>query len=117
MSPEVALCSDSRMLRIHEFLNKLYLLSEAMEEHAASDEIFNFMDDSLLDEDFDTCNESLNQAEVEKVLPSSIVSFLMVTLRAKDKLPARAKFLQRALEALAQERGKENAEKLLGKYR
>jgi hypothetical protein len=116
MSPEV-MHEESRMLHILEFLNKLYLLSEALEEHKASDEVFNFMDDSLLDEDFDACNESLSQVQVEKILPSSMVSFLIVTRRAKDKLPARAEFLEKAVEALTQERGKEKAEKLLGKYR
>jgi hypothetical protein len=109
--------NESRKLHIREFLSRLYFMSEAMEEHKASDEIFNFMDDSLLDQDFDACNESLDQVRVDKLLPSSMVSFLMVTRRAKDKLPARAIFLEKAVDALAQERGKEKAEKLLGKYR
>jgi hypothetical protein len=108
---------ESRMLYIREFLSRLYLMSEALEEHKGSDEIFNFMDDSLLDQDFEACNESLDQVRVEKLLPSLMVSFLMVTRTAKDKLPARAIFLERAVETLAQERGKETAEKLLGKYR
>lgn len=108
---------DPQMLEVVEFLNRIYRLSEVGDEHGAADEVFNFMDDHLLDEQFPICDEVFDQVEVEKILAPVMVSFLMVTRKAKDELPARKEFLERATQFLAKERGSERAERLLGKYR
>lgn len=104
------------MLDIATFLDTVYRLSHS-DEHKAVDAVFDFMDDRLLEDDFSACDCALDAIEPCKLGQSLVVSFLMVTRRAKESLPARATFLARAMECLGKDRGPEQAERLLGKYR
>src|SRR5204863_8856403 len=98
-------------------LSRLYKLSAANDEDKAVDEVFNFVDDHLKDGQFATCAEAMRRVQPERILPSLIVSFLMVTNRAKGKLPSRADFHSRSMAAVAKLRSQAEAERLLGKYR
>lgn len=110
MSPQ----TEEEILR---FLTRIYELSALNDEEKAVDEVFNFMDDHLRAKQFATCAEALRRVEPARVLPSLIVSFLMVTNRAKGKLPSRADFHLRSMAAVAKLRCQAEAESLLGKYR
>jgi hypothetical protein len=101
---------------IAHFLVRLYEATSE-DEHPAVDEVFNFMDDHLLAGRFSVCDLALATIDPDKLLPSVVVSLLMVTRRAKEKLPSRQAFLSRAVAAVAGRDGLEEAEALLGKYR
>jgi hypothetical protein len=102
--------------QVARFLTRLYRVA-GEDEHRAVDEVFNFMDDHLLAGRFPVCDLALAQADPEALRPSAVVAFLMVTRRAKEKLPSRPQFLSRGIEALARKDGPVEAEALLGKYR
>jgi hypothetical protein len=108
---------EPNIVTIVEILNLIYRRSEENDEHRAVDDVFDFMDDNLLAGNFRACDETLRLAQPSKLLPSVVVSFLMVTRRAKPYLPSRKDFIDAAVNDLALKRGKEQAEKLLGKYR
>jgi hypothetical protein len=82
------------------FLGRLYQAT-GKDEHQAVDEVFNFMDDQLIAGRFSTCDLVLARVDPERLLPSGVVSLLMVTQRAKGLLPTRPLFLSRGIAALA----------------
>jgi hypothetical protein len=106
------------MLDVALFLDKVYRLCGS-DEHAAVDAVYDFMDDCLLDGDFTACDAALLSAEPQKMLDSVILSFLIVTQRAKERLVrSRPTFYSRSLAAISartQEAG--YATELLGKNR
>ena len=105
------------IMKIAEVLNRIYRMSEENDEHNAIDVVCDFMDDNLLAGNLEVCEDTLKQANVNKLLPSLIISFLMATRRAKQYLPSRKEFIDAALAKIAKERGETVAESLLGKYR
>ena len=105
------------IMNIVEVLNRIYRMSEENDEHNAIDVVFDFMDDNLLAGNFEVCEDTLKQVNINKILPSLIISFLMATRRAKQKLPSRSAFIDAAFNVVAKERGESEAEALLGKYR
>lgn len=82
------------------FLEKVYSLS-SVNEHKAVDEVYDFIDECLLDGDFSLCEAALNSAAPGKMSLSAAISLLIVTRRAKPRLPAREAFFTRALNALS----------------
>jgi hypothetical protein len=101
---------------VNAFINRLHEAT-VMDEHAAVDEVFNFLDDLLLAGKFEVCDRALAWTDPSSLHPSSVVAFLMVTLRAKGRLPARADFLTRGISAISRKEGRKEAEALLGNYR
>ncbi len=102
--------------RVTNFLTRLYKKS-GKDEHLAVDEVFGFMDDSLLAGDFSVCERVFEQVDPNELAPSGVVSLLMVTQRAKEKIRSRSAFITRAEDAIARREGMEEAKALLEKYR
>ena len=69
------------IMKIAEVLNRIYRMSEENDEHNAIDVVFDFMDDNLLAGNLEVCEDTLKQANVNKLLPSLIIPFLMATRR------------------------------------
>lgn len=108
---------DEEEAQVSRFLARLYSVAK-LDEHRAVDEVFNFMDDHLLADRFSLCELALRRVEPALVPSSALVSFLMVSLRAKPRLSSsRPAFLAKAIEAVTAREGREQAEALLGKYR
>jgi hypothetical protein len=101
---------------VNGFLAQLYEAT-LMDEHLAVDKIFDFMDEQLLAGHFSVCDQTLAVVDPARLLPSAVVSLLMVTLRAKNELPSRTRFLSRGFKAIAGKEGLAEAEVLLGKHR
>ena len=102
--------------RVVAFLKRLYEATRR-DEHKAVDEVFEFMDDHLLAGQLTVCEQVFEQADPYELASSGVVSLLMVTQRAKGKIPSRAAFIARAEEAIARKEGLAEAKALLGKYR
>jgi hypothetical protein len=97
------------------FLQGVYGLARVGDIPTATDVIFDRIDRLLSDDRLRACNEILKRVEPEK-LPSSLRrSFLTITAAAKDKLPARRAFYDKALRLLSQEKDEAKARKLLGR--
>jgi hypothetical protein len=111
--PRAAISGQYSMLDVALFLEKVYHLSD-QDEHGAVDAVYNFMDDCLLDSDFTACHAALLSAVPERLRDSVILSFLIVTQRAKGKLAkSRAGFYDRAFATVSARDGAKYAEKLL----
>lgn len=117
---KVALTNTDRLQieqpRIYRFLDKLYLATK-VDKHRAVAEALEFFDEELYSGRFHVCDLVFAEADPRQVHPSGIVAMLMATLRAREKLPGRKGFLDRAITALSASRGRVAAESLLEKYR
>jgi len=87
-------------LDIATFFHRLSVLSRDS-EHKAVDAVYNFIDDLLQKNDFESCDDVLAMAQPSNLLLSVVISFLIVTRRAKPKLNARAQFLDRSQQFYA----------------
>ena len=107
-------CDDASA--VARFLSEVYQLCQR-DELKANDEIQDFMDDRLLAGSFSTCAEVFREIVPDRLLPSCILSLLVVTRRAREKLGrARTDFVTRAKEALVHKRGLAEAERLITTY-
>jgi len=97
------------------FLDTLYMLTGQKRIADATDLIFGCIDRLLSDGDFAAVNAILADADPEYLPSSTRRSFLAITAAAKDKLPARKQFYDKALALLVAERGRDYAEKLLAR--
>jgi hypothetical protein len=111
----IAKAGQFHMVDVALFLEAVYRLG-GRDEHGAVDAVYNFMDDCLQEQEFDICDAALKSAAPEKIPLSVTISFLIVTRRAKPRLPGREVFYARALNAWTA--GKDAAEntRALRKY-
>jgi hypothetical protein len=81
------------MNEIDKFLEKLYNIENEFDQ---VDEVYNFMDEKLRAGDFAICAEVFKKIDVVRITSASMISFLIITLRAKSKLSeARNFFIDR----------------------
>jgi hypothetical protein len=108
---------DYRIVSRVEFLQATYLL-DASDPQEAIDVLVDRLDDLQNGGDFDEVDAILFHCSPGSLSAPSIVSILGVTLAAKRVLAARALFFSRARQAVAAQRGSEEAAaRLLDKYR
>jgi hypothetical protein len=107
--------SQYSMLDVALFLEKVYRLCGG-DERGAVDAVYDFMDDCLLDGDFTACDAAFLSADPARMRDSVIVSFLIVTQRAKGLLArSRRAFYDRSVAVVSARKDRDYAEKLLGK--
>lgn len=104
---------NRRSLQLDEFLDEIYLLTDAGMLPRASDRVIDFIDRLLGDGFFRVCDELLRRIDLARVPSSLRRAFLKVTHPAKDKLIARSRFFDAALGILVSERGEQKANKML----
>lgn len=71
------------------------------------DAVYNEIDDLLLSGDFKTCNNILSKLNPSELSKALIISYLIVTYRAREKLPERLEFSNRAYRFLKESGGEE----------
>ena len=76
----------------------------------ALDIVFTEMDKLLRKGDFDLCNRILELLDVDNLSPNLLIAFLTITLRAHERLPARAILYSRVEERFS---NRANKDKLL----
>jgi hypothetical protein len=102
-----------RLSELPGFLDYLYLLAREDKVQTASVAAIDYIDRLLNESLFRVCNELLKQAD-QSQMPSALRrAFLMITWPAKDALPARSEFYQRAINLLAAERDAHTAQRML----
>lgn len=99
---------------VRSFLDRVYALS--MESiPRATDHLFQAVDGLLHKGDFSWCDEMLRQANVSQLAPALLRSFLTITAPAKVHLAHRDTFYKRAFGEMERLKGREKAERLLGR--
>lgn len=74
------------------------------------------LDDLLNAGKFQECDRAFLVANADSMSDLLIVTYLGITLRAKDKLPSRKKFYRQAFKVVKKRRSGLGAVKLLTKY-
>jgi hypothetical protein len=102
---------------LQRLLEKIYATDKAGRPRKAMDYVVDYIDDLLNAGAFDACREILAIANPDELSDPLIVSFLGITLGAKQRLqPERGDFYRRASTAVAKRRGIDAAGRLLEKY-
>ena len=103
---------------IRSFLLRVYRLTCEGFDRMAMDEIMSFFDDALIAGDTARCEKALERLDPERLNASMMLVALHITGKAKAWLGrSRDDFYSRAVTALAKERGRQQAERLLSKHR
>ncbi len=101
---------------IQGFLSQVYGLAQEDANHLAIDAILGFFDDALLEGDLAKCQEALCAIDPGKLSASMMKTVLVITSKAKARLPERGAFFERAMDTLTAARGRSDAERLLNKH-
>jgi hypothetical protein len=96
-----------------DFLETVYVYIAAGKIATAMDSAIDYIDTLLNDDMFNVCDRLLRKVDFQRMPSSLRRAFLMITLAAKDKIPARAALYQQALKMLSDERGAETAKNML----
>lgn len=105
-------------VEVRLFLHRVYRLCRQGFDRMAMDEIMNFFDDALIEGDTVKCGKALEHLDPERLNASMMLVALHITGKAKAWLGSfRDDFYSRAVTALAKERGRQQAERLLSKHR
>jgi hypothetical protein len=101
--------------RIGNFLDAIALLSREGQGDRAIDEIFRQFNDFQERGEFALCNDILREVtnHLGRIDPTLLVSFLVITLAAKAKLPARAEVYAIAERVFVERFGEWRARRLL----
>lgn len=96
------------------WLQEVYDLASEGKYLDAGDVIMDEMDQMFLDGNFNLANQVLPVIELEKLDTNLVTTFLCITLAARDKLPFREDFVQRA-KARLQELAPDRWEKIMNR--
>lgn len=79
--------------------------------------IYNFIDSRLLENKFDTINQILKELVVDKVPVDLLISVTCITYAARDKLPERSMFFQRARDSVLKRLGVKESNSIFNSLR
>lgn len=106
---------ESKEGKIEEFLEQVYRLCDLNDLEGATDKVFRYIDDLLLEGEFPVCNEVFKRADVKRLPTALLRSFLTITASAKSRLPARKAFYKDAFAEMVRVKGDtDKAQRLLG---
>jgi type III restriction enzyme len=97
---------------IEQFLQEVYALQQ--QPRKALRKIFSFIDDQLLEGKFELCDRVLRRVELEKLNETTATGFLAITLQARERLEARASYVERVESWLERKRPEDTAKLLEG---
>ena len=101
---------------VETFLEEFAALARTTKVQKTIDHIFDFFDSLLVERDFALANRIIARMNADSIQPVFLAAILSITKPARDRLPARKSFADKASEAVARQRGDEEARKLLDKY-
>jgi hypothetical protein len=99
------------------FLRSTYDLSQEGKPRKASDLVFDYFEGHFEFGRFDVVDETLRQLDADRLSDTVLVAVLAVTAPVRDRLSARAKFLDQAEQNLTRANGPDKAEAILKLYR
>ncbi len=95
------------------FLSTVYSLARAGESDRGIDHIFEQFEDLFETARFDVCDAIIERIDVGKIDATLMIGFLVATLIAKDRIRSRPDYYAAVRKKLVEQRGKEQAERLL----
>lgn len=98
---------------ISAFLDTVYDFAKRDKEDHAIDVILEYMNNLLVEGQFEACDRILGEVDIARIPPVLMVSFLTITAAAKTRLKNRNTFLKVVRRVVARERGEKAAERLL----
>lgn len=98
---------------IDEFLDTLYRFAETGRTKAGISFVFNTVNDWLCKGQTKLCDKILEMVDVNKIGVDLTLSFLTITMAAREQLAQRPEYCRRAWKAIAQVRGRSVARRLL----
>jgi hypothetical protein len=104
---------DSSTSEISDFLNTVYGFAKRGEEDEAIDVILEYINDLLVEGQFDSCDRILDEVDLARIPPVLMVSFLTITAAAKPKLKSRDRFFKVVQRLVAKQRGGKATARLL----
>jgi hypothetical protein len=104
---------ESATSEISAFLDTVYDFAKREKEDDAIDVIFQYMNNLLVEGQFNACDRILGEVDIARIPPVLMVSFLTITAAAKTKLKNRERFLNVVRRVVARERGEKAAGRLL----
>jgi hypothetical protein len=101
--------------QIYLFMETIVLLSQVQQLDEAVYLILSTGNEYLSDGDFEACNEIVEQVllNVKRIEPTLLVSFLVMTLAAKNKIPARVRLFAKAESMFLERFGADRTRKLV----
>ncbi len=88
--------------QVFDWLPEVYALIEQGDDESAADIVVDVVDELLSASDFSRCDELLQMVDVKRLNPNLLITFLAVSLPAKQKLPSRSQLLRRTETRLAE---------------
>ncbi len=101
---------------VETFLEEFAALARTTKVQKTIDHVFDFFDRLLGEGDFALANRIIARIDAESIQPVFLAAILSITKPARERLPARKSFADKASEAVARQRGDDEARKLLDKY-
>lgn len=98
---------------ISAFLDTVYDFSRRGKEDHAIDVIFEYMNNLLVERQFEACDRILGEVDIARIPTVLMVSFLTITAAAKAKLKSRRRFYKLVERLVAKERGEKATQRLL----
>ncbi len=98
------------------FLEQFAALAGTTKVQKTIDYVFDYLDRLLGEGDFTLVNRIIARLEPDSIQPVFLAAILSMTKPARERLPARTSFADKACETVARQRGHEEARKLLDKY-
>src|SRR5262249_42932010 len=93
------------------FLGRIDDLTHSGQTDLAIDHIFQHFEDCYEADNLEACDRILLQVDIERIDATLMVSFLVITLSVKDRLPSRPRFVNLVRDKLLKQRGEEQAER------
>jgi hypothetical protein len=105
------------LIEVHGVVRTLHALADQNETQRALDLIIRFFDGAMVNRKFLRCESALRIMKPSKLNGAMMISVLGITEGLGENCPARDAFYRSAIEALAEQRGRERAERLLRKFK
>lgn len=102
---------------IEEFLDRIYMLCARHEPEEAADLVFARIDSILSAGEFEICDVLISKVDVGRLDSNLMVSFLMTTVAAAEKLPSRLGFVSKVETALRNIKGEQAAANLVCRFK
>ncbi len=96
-----------------DFLERVYALYRPEDWDAATDLVFDYVDELLVHSAFAEADRLLQEVQVDRLAPTVMRSFLTITYPARTRLPSWPLFLDLVQTEMRQQIGVERTENIL----
>jgi hypothetical protein len=103
------------IFHLDEFLGEVYRLDASKDLGAATDRVYDHIEQLLYEGSFNVCDQILERVDVDRLSTALMRSFLTITAPASDELKARNDLYARIKTAMIDRIGEEKTRRLLSR--